>query len=557
LDDSLRFQLEPLEPRRFLDAAALQAVAVEYNNYEAVGAIDARAGEDQAVQPAPFPDDGIASGRTDQGDDVNSFTFHAKARYVYSFRFTDDSPVQPYLSIRDEAGKLLDSQTNILCVSDKCRREFPFITWSPAADGTYTLEAWTDPWFDRVTRGEYKIVMNIIPPAILPDPAAPLIAPGDFSLASSTLATPHLFQFQARKGAAYSFSVGGAAWPASIIQILAGDGSVLADNSSGSGSDVNWSSATDTTVYLRIITQPDIGLSLNMSQIMDDQMGKPVDVTLPATVEGSIDFNMRGGPSDEDFFRFHAVGGRTYVVVNNGGSTFAQILDDKFVPLPDAPDMTDVSDRWTAPATGTYYLKVYGFQYRSDPVSGPYSFSVFEAPAEEQSQKPQQLELGSTITGQFYYPDDERMFTVEIPARNRYRFVLNTPAWGWMYLTHIEYGYAFAADAAEDGNISQSAMLEPGVYEVYIQSPSAGGFIMLADLASNFKNSADTKDQDQSDQGTDVGDYPGDERILYADDLNADESDSNDGLDSSLGDSAGNWLDDSHDPIDTTEQVVW
>ena len=76
LDDNLRFQLEPLEPRRFLDAAALQAVAVEYNNYEAVGTIDARASEDQAVQPAPFPDDGIASGRTDQGDDVNSFTFH-------------------------------------------------------------------------------------------------------------------------------------------------------------------------------------------------------------------------------------------------------------------------------------------------------------------------------------------------------------------------------------------------------------------------------------------------------------------------------------------------
>jgi hypothetical protein len=278
---------------------------------------------------------------------------------------------------------------------------------------------------------------------------------------------------------------------------------------------------------------------------------------LPAQIRGLIDFNDLNGPADEDLFRFHAVGGKTYVIVNNGNSASVRFLDEHFVPVPDAPEHLYVSERWTAPATGTYYLKVYGFQYQHSTVSGPYSFSLFEAPQEEQSQKPLQLEVGGTITGQFYYPDDERMFTIDIPARNRYRFILNAPAWGSLYLTGVEAGYEFAADADQDGLISKSATLEAGKYEVYIQSPSPGGFILLADLASNFKNDSGTDEENETEEDAiDSGDDAGDLENFYGDDEYVDESGGEGGVDISQID-ASDWLDGLEDPLDEANSIVW
>jgi len=100
-------------------------------------------------------------------------------------------------------------------------------------------------------------------------------------------------------------------------------------------------------------------------------------------------------------------------------------------------------------------------------------------------------------------------------------------------------------------------MLEAGTYELYIQGPSAGGFIMLADLEANFSTDPAKTDENQIDQKTDdSGDASGDTTTFYANDLYVDDSDSGDFNGSSPDDSTG-WLDNSQDPMDSAEQVVW
>jgi hypothetical protein len=269
---------------------------------------------------------------------------------------------------------------------------------------------------------------------------------------------------------------------------------------------------------------------------------------------------VRGTASDEDFFRFHAVAGTTYVLVNNDeGWANLELLDENFSPVPDALEYFDVSDRWTAPATGTYYLKVFGAQYRRYGFTGPYSFSLFEAPLEEQSSKPLPMELGSTLTGVFYYPADYRTFTLNIPAGDRYRLVMSMPAWGYLNLTHLKTNYSYDAPAYEDGMISRSFTLEPGQYEVYIEAPSAGPFLLLADLASNFKIDPATDDDEQSDEDEqfaedeEEGDF-GDEEILF--DHALDNVDSDDVGDWSW-DDGGDWLDDSEDTLDSFDDELW
>jgi len=287
--DSSRFVFEPLEPRRFLNTAVLQEISADYDPVNATPVIDAPVGDAQPAQPMPFPDSGIAIGRTDHPGGADAFTFRTKPGYIYSFRFAEDSPVQPYLNIRNQAGKFMVSETNIRCVGDSCSREFPFITWSPPAEGTYTLEIWRDSSFDHLTNGEYKIVMDAIPPANLPDPSASMITPGQLTLQSSPVATPKLFQFHALSNAAYSFTPTDPFSPTPIIQVLSADGAVLAENNTPRSLSADWLSTADATVYLRIITDPYSPATVEMSQRIDDQDGqRPIGIITETDIVDAV-----------------------------------------------------------------------------------------------------------------------------------------------------------------------------------------------------------------------------------------------------------------------------
>jgi hypothetical protein len=329
---------------------------------------------------------------------------------------------------------------------------------------------------------------------------------------------------------------------------------VLANNNIGLHHSMDWLAPADGTFYLRIASLDATPYTINMRQAIDDQLGHPADITLPALITGAIDFNIYQGPRDDDFFRFQAVAGKTYVIVNNDdGWADMSLLDENFARVRNQPDYIDVSARWTAPATGTYYFKVYGMQLRRHQVSGPYSFSLLEDPDQQRPNKPILYDFGQILTGQFHYRGDERKFTLDIPARGRYRLLADLPVWSYLHIDFDAGSYEIPTD--RDGKISKSFMLQKGDYTIHMYGDPAGPFTFLADLASNFNS--DPGPDDEPDTATDGSeDDSTDDESFYSADLYVDDSNSSDAA-PSVDNPADAWLDESDDPLDSSADETW
>jgi hypothetical protein len=384
--------------------------------------------DDQAGQPAPLPPDGIARGRIDNLDDGDAFIFHAVPGYLYAFRPAADSPVSPLLRVEDENGMPLVSRLIPLPQWTFTLTSFSSILWSPTQEGTYRLGVADDPdnfYGQPRPIGEYHITVDAVPFPSTPDTSAPLITPGESPVPNPSFANPQWFQFRAVQGALYSFSTSNHLRDHQLIQIISPDGAELADNNHGPFSSFDWLARSSGPFYIHVPSVDDTPYTLIMTRCLNDQPNGPEDVALPAHIHGSIDYNTRFVPSDQDVFRFHAVADRAYVVVDEDDDTsvFLNLLDQDHKPLLDDTDYNwGGATRWVAPYTGDYYLSISGHAFMRYHFTGPYSVFLAEAPPEEQVDEPVILKSGEKITGQMHYRFDSHEFRFKITQRQTYRF---------------------------------------------------------------------------------------------------------------------------------------
>src|SRR5258705_9590610 len=404
---------------------------------------------------------------------------------------------------------------------------------SRAAEGIYRLGIWADSdssWQDedlgRIR--DYQITIDVIPLSVLPDPSSPLITPGTIQDQIASLDSPHWFAFRAIQGADYTLSTSSDQPDDHLIQIIDRDGSVVADNNSGLLHRMDWVSPATGNFFLRIASADNSPYTFQMAEHIDDQPGQPVDVTLPAQITGSIDYDTyidyaTPSPSDQDLFRFHAVAGTTYVLVRNDDNRPELNILDKDRPiLHDQPDFDwGASGRWTAPATGIYYLQVSGRNRARHRYTGPYSLSLIKAPPDEQSEGVFNLESGYTFTGRMSYRDDHYEFLLQVPRRQTYRFTGEMPPYTDLGLYNSDLGFGYGVEAHGNGKLSWTITLQRGEYNISLQSSSAGPFTLLAEPVAQAEPKPDQPDDtstdDLSSTSTDSTDDPSDTEVAYYD----------------------------------------
>jgi hypothetical protein len=195
------------------------------------------------------------------------------------------------------------------------------------------------------------------------------------------------FSFQATAGVSYIFETSSVNSLDTVLALYAGDGvtQLAFDDNSGAGrsSRIEWIAPSSGTFYLLVAGFEPLVLgdySLHVRSMSDDH-GNDAATATPVAI-GSNTHGVIEIGGDVDWFRFQAVGGRTYVFETSLGNLhdsvltlFAQNGTTQLVNDNDGGIGRASRIEWQAPNSGAYFLRVRSFTATG---VGDYSLKVVE-----------------------------------------------------------------------------------------------------------------------------------------------------------------------------------
>ncbi|HMP05489.1 MAG TPA: PPC domain-containing protein, partial [Lacipirellulaceae bacterium] len=307
--------------------------------------------------------------------DVDWFRFHAVAGQEYEFEVA-------LLTLPDSVLTLYASNgTTALQTNDNGGVGLgSLIAWTAPQDGTYYLQVRGKPG----QTGGYQLLASVEDDH--GDDASSATATSDPSVNPGALASTgdvDWFVFTAVAGFDYRIEARLASLADSVLRLYDSDGVTLLafddDGGADLGSLIEWTAPKDGAYYVEVAAKlPEMfgryELVITGEDDHGDSAAHATAIDVPTMVDGVIEM-----PFDVDWFAFEAVAGARYRV-----ETMLGTLTDSQLRLVAADGVTQLAFDddggeglasliyWTAPVSGTYFIEVLGFQWRT----GTYELSI-------------------------------------------------------------------------------------------------------------------------------------------------------------------------------------
>ena len=268
------------------------------------------------------------------------------------------------------------------------------------------------------------------------------------------------FRFQAEEGRVYHIftfdEVPYDRWYGIITTVLGPDGttpeSVIDGSGDELGSELVWQAPASETYYLAVESgqRGMDAYSLTVIAVPEDDHGNTPGTATEISVGESVDGTV--GPSfDTDYFRFQAEEDRFYVIAVSpygwwDGKSTTLLGHDGITPVspdfhggpggwasrritPEQPEQIFFASTgsggtravWRAPASGTHYLKVEGYQQGVD----PYTLTITPMPEEDDygdsPSTAHEILVGEAVEGVIGSPDDQDFFKLTANEGQVYR----------------------------------------------------------------------------------------------------------------------------------------
>ncbi|MDE0137539.1 MAG: PPC domain-containing protein [bacterium] len=287
------------------------------------------------------------------------------------------------------------------------------------------------------------------------------------------------FIFEAEEGEFYQLDVTLGTLEDSVLDLYDADGIWLDANDDygdSTASRLVWDAPATGTYYVQVASF-DTGTgtyTLTISGITDDHANSAanaVPVEIGMTARGAIDYE-----GDGDYFIFEAEEGVFYqldVTLGTLEDSVLDIFDTYGIWLDgndDSPESTASRLYWTAPGTGTYYVRVTGF----DVSTGTYTLTIAvsdivdDHPDSTTDATP--VEIGVAAHGAIDYEGDSDYFTFEAEEGESYQLdvTLGTLEDSILELFDADGIWLDANDDFAESTASRLVWLAPGTGTYYI-----------------------------------------------------------------------------------------